>query len=201
MPQIELVIDNDNKPANLLGPKAIIKQCRDAANADSSSDYIRGIPLVDKSCGTTYAWVKYGQSITMGEALTQDFVGKAINGKADVAVWVPCVYLAFRFGTYGFIVMEYINGSTCDDSDAKLVAAAVQSLIAIQGPTSQPGPVGGGPIGHRFFVEWISSMTYHSVEELEKHVNGVSAPLPIALSLLNLRFFPDDDSWRRFSRT
>ena len=84
----------------------------------------------------------------------------------------PCVYqvyLAFRFGAYGFIVMEYINGSICDDSDAKLVTAAVQSLIAVWGPTPKPGPVGGGPIGDRFFVDsWMSSMTYHSVEELEK---------------------------------
>jgi hypothetical protein len=68
----------------------------------------------------------------MGEELTQDFVGQAINGKADAAVRVPCVHLAFRSGNCGYIVMEYIDGSTCDDSDAKLVAAAVQTLIAVR---------------------------------------------------------------------
>ena len=75
MPRIELVIDSDNKPANLLDSKAIVQGCRDAANADSNSNYIRGTRLVDKSRGAAYAWVKYGQSITMGEALTQDCAG------------------------------------------------------------------------------------------------------------------------------
>lgn len=172
MSQIELVIDADNKPDNLLDPKAIVQQCRDA---NSNSNKLRGVPLVNKSHGAPYAWVKYGWYTTMGEALTQDFVGKAINGNPNAAVRVPRVYLAFRSGDYGYIVMEYIDGSTCDNSDAKLVAAAVQSLIAIRGPTAEPGPVGRGPIRHRFFVEWKSSMTYHSVQELEQHINGILA--------------------------
>jgi hypothetical protein len=187
MSQIELVIDTDNKPVNLLGPEAIVQQCRDA-NSDSNN--LRGVPLVDKSHGAPYAWVKYGWSTTMGEALTQDFVGKAINGNPDAAVRVPRVYLAFQSSDYGYIVMEYIDGSICDNSDAKLVAAAVQSLIAIRGPTAKPGPVGGGPITHRFFVEGKSSMTYHSVQELEQHINGVSVstssrPVPLAPSLVS----------------
>jgi hypothetical protein len=173
MSQIELVIDADSKPVNLLDPEAIVQQCRDAAQS-SDANNLRGIPLVDKSRGAPYAWVKYGRSITMSEALTQDFVGQTVNGKADTAVCVPSVYLAFRSGNYGYIAMEYIDGSICDDSDAKLVAAAVQSLITIRGPTAEPGPVGGGPITHRFFVEWKSPMTYHSVQELEQHINGVS---------------------------
>lgn len=129
----------------------------------------------------------------MGEAPTQGFVAQAINGKANAAVRVPSVYLAFRSGSYGYIVMEYIDGSRCDDSDAELVAAAVQSLIAIQGPTAAPGPVGGGPIAHRFFVDWESPVTYDSVQLLEEHVNGASVSLRLALSLLHLRRFPDDD--------
>ena len=191
--QIELVIDGNNKPVNLPDPKAIVQQCRDAAHAQSSdaansySNYVSGIPLVDESRSTAYAWVKYGPTVTMGEALTQDFVGQAINGKADAAVRVPCVCLAFRSGNYGYIIMEYIEGSICDDSDAKLVAAAVRSLIAIRGPTAEPGSVGGGPIKHRFFVDWESSLTYRSVQELERHVNGVNAPLRLALSLSHLR--------------
>ena len=75
----------------------------------------------------------------------------------------------------------------CDDSDARLVADAVESLITIQGPTAEPGPVGGGPIVHRFFMDWQSSVTYKSVDLLEKHLNGVRVPLCIALSLLHLR--------------
>ena len=188
MSQIELVIDGDNKPVNLPDPKEIVEQCHDAARARSSaantnSNDLRGVPLVDKSSGAAYVWVKYGQSITMGEALTQHFVAQAINGKADAAVRIPCVYLAFRSGSFGYIVMEYIDGSTCDNSDIELVAAAVRSLIAIRGPTAKPGPVGGGPIWHRFFIEWESSLTYDSIQELEQHVNGVSVPLRLALSV------------------
>ncbi|KAI6139569.1 hypothetical protein BKA82DRAFT_4223110 [Pisolithus tinctorius] len=178
---IKLAIDADNKPVNLPGPEAIIQLCRDAARArfsatNSNSNYLRGVPLTYESHGATACvWVKYGPTITMGEALTQHFVAQAINGKADAAVRVPSVYLAFRSRCYGYIVMEYIDGSTCDDSDAELVAAAVRSLIAIRGPTAAPGPVGGGPIVHRFFADWESSVTYDSVQLLEEHVNRILA--------------------------
>ena len=199
MSQVKLVIDSDNKPVNLPGTNEIVQQCRDAVHARSSaansdSNDLSGVPLVDKSSGAAYVWVKYGWYVTMGEALTQHFVAQAINGKADAAVRIPCVYLAFRSGNYGYIVMEYINGSICDDSDVKLVAAAVRSLIAVRGPTAKPGPVGGGPIWHRFFFEVESSLTYDSVQELEQHVNGVRVPLRLDLSLLRLCWFPDDDS-------
>lgn len=147
MSQIELVIDSDNNPVNLPSPMEIVQQCRDAARArssapDSGSNNLSGVPLVDKSSGAAYVWVKYGRSITLDEALTQNFVAQAINGDADAAVRIPCVYLAFRSGNYGYIAMEYVDGSICDDSDVKLVAAAVQSLIAIRAPTPKPGPVG-----------------------------------------------------------
>lgn len=69
--------------------------------------------------------------------------------------------------------MEYIDGPACDDSDAVRVAAAVECLIRVKGPTPAPGPVGGGPIKHRFFVDWDSSLTYNTVQVLEDHVNGI----------------------------
>ena len=134
----------------------------------------------------------------MGEARTQHFVTQVFNDKAGAAVRSPYVYVAFQSEGIGYIVMEYIDGSTCDDSDTKLVAAAVQSLITVQSPTVEPGPVGGGPIGHRFFIDWQSSVTDNSFEVLEKHINGVSVPLRLALSLLHLRWFPDDNAQHRF---
>ena len=70
--------------------------------------------------------------------------------------------------------MEYIDGQICGASDFALVAAAVQSLIAIPSPTSAPGPVGGGLIEHPFFIERKSSIWYESVKELGDHINGVS---------------------------
>ena len=179
MSKIELVIDAENKPANLPSPEVIIQQCRRARAANSN---IRGIPLVEESHDSViHAWVKFGWIVTMSEAQTQHFVAQVLNDKAGVAVRSPYVYVAFQSDGIGYIVMEYIDGSTCDDSDAKLVATAVQSLITVQGPTAEPGPVGGGPIVHRFFIDWESSVTYNSVEVLEKHINGASVPLRLAL--------------------
>jgi hypothetical protein len=81
--------------------------------------------------------------------------------------------------------MEFIDGVICSDADARLVAAAVQFLVTIRGPTTQPGPIDGGPICHDFFIDRESSVTYSSVGLLEKHINGVSFPLHSALPLLH----------------
>ena len=70
----------------------------------------------------------------------------------------------------------------CDESDIPRVAAAVQYLISIPSPSSTPGPVGGGPIEHPFFIDRTSSIWYESVEELQNHVNVVSVPPCLALT-------------------
>ena len=194
MVQIMPVIVADNKPVNMPSSEEIFKQVHVARRARSKSNHLSGVPLFDESSGAApYAWVRYGPTITMGEALTHHFVGQALYGKADAAVRVPCVYIAFESNGWGYIVMEYIDGSTCDDSDAALIATAVESLITVRGPTAVPGHVGGGPIRHYFFTERESPITYDSVKELEDHINGVSVPssrpVPLAPSLV-----PDDNS-------
>ncbi|SRR5258708_27481307 len=164
----------------------------------STTTNIHGVrlTLVKRSNNdATYVWVKYGHAITMGEAKTQSFVAQFLNNnKADSAVCAPQVYLAFTWCGFGYIVMEYIEGQICSNSDVALVAAAVQSLITIPSRTSTPGPAGGGVIEHPFFIERMSSIWYESVEELEDHINGVSVPLCLALSLWYLSCFPDDNS-------
>jgi len=45
-------------------PENIVKLCR-AAGYD-----VRGIPLMDESRGVVTAWVKYGPTVAMSEALT-----------------------------------------------------------------------------------------------------------------------------------
>jgi hypothetical protein len=110
----------------------------------------------------------------MGEALTLDWVGKVLNPNSNAAVRIPIVYQAFKRGHSGYIVMEYIDGSLCDDSDVLQVAVAVECLIHVIGPTTAPGPVGGSPIPHRLFVDGESSVTYDTVQALEKHINGIS---------------------------
>ena len=73
----------------------------------------------------------------MGEARTrtQHYVAQSLNDKAGAAVRIPCVYLAFESDGLGYIVSEYIDGSICNNADAALVAATVQSL-----PHHRPGP-------------------------------------------------------------
>jgi hypothetical protein len=101
-------------------------------------------------------------------ALTQDWVGQVPNASPDAAVRIPKVYHAFEHGGFGYIVMEYIDGSVCDVSDALQVAAAVKCLIRVKGSTTAPGPVGGGPITHRSFIEWKSSVTYDTDSSVGK---------------------------------
>ena len=99
----------------------------------------------------------------MGEARTQRFVSQYLEANDNPAVRAPRVYIPFTCGGFGFIVMECIHGQIYGDSDVVLVAAAVQSLIAIQSPTSAPGPIGGGLIEHPFVVDRTSSIRYGSV--------------------------------------
>lgn len=182
MPNVEVFINTENKPDNLSDdPEAIVELVRQAwtkpVNLDLNLNKQRGVPLIDTThSNVPYAWVKYGTSIRRGEARTQQFVAEIVNGDSGYAVRVPVVYLAFQWDDYVFIVMEYIQGSICNDSDVPLVASAVRAMIQIKAPTAEPGPQGGGLIEHPFFVEKMASVTYKSVDLLEQHVNGVSVP-------------------------
>ncbi|KDR86123.1 hypothetical protein GALMADRAFT_54091, partial [Galerina marginata CBS 339.88] len=158
----------------------IIKQCYDLGPSQTTPTNVSGVRLTlakKSENDATHVWVKYGGNIRMGEARTQSYVAQYLDDKADSesAVRAPQVYLAFTWGDWGYIVMEYIDGQICGHSDIARVAAAVQTLIAIPNPssTSAPGPVGGGEIEHPFFVERTSNIWYESVEELEGHINGI----------------------------
>ncbi|KAG8960492.1 hypothetical protein FRC00_000216, partial [Tulasnella sp. 408] len=160
----------DDCPDNLPSRDDIVAMCK-VAGYDC-----RGFPFPNQPSEPILAWIKYGTHVTMGEALTQDMVAKVFNTDPEASVRVPRVYQAFLSRildiSIGYIVMEYIDAPDCDARDSKLVAKAVQSLISVAGPSSAPGPVGGGPIEHNFFYDWTSPITYATVEELEQHVNG-----------------------------
>jgi hypothetical protein len=106
----------------------------------------------------------------MAEALTQDYVARFFIASSRAGVRVPRVYAAFsRDGSYwpiGYIIMQYIDTPDCGERDYQLVARAVQTLIGVKGPSSSPGPVGGGSIIHNFFLDWTSPITYETVDEL-----------------------------------
>ncbi|KAG8922933.1 hypothetical protein FRC01_013435, partial [Tulasnella sp. 417] len=153
--------------------EAIVAMCQEAGYERT------GIPLRYQPSGPVEAWIKYGPNVTVDEALTQDWVAKALEANPEASMRAPRVHMAFSVDTpdcsIGYIVMEYIDALDCDESDFLLVATAVQTLIGLQGPNLAPGPIGGGPIMHTFFVEWTSSVTYKTVEELEEHINGILA--------------------------
>ncbi|KAF6757672.1 hypothetical protein DFP72DRAFT_1065464 [Ephemerocybe angulata] len=163
----------------------IIQKCREACAANPKA-FIRGTPLID-STGTPYAWVRFGYSdVYMEDARTQQYVADIVKQDDAAPVRVPAVYSFFKSQLgRGYIVMELIDGEVCSNADADLVAAAVQYLIAIKAPTDQPGPIGGGPVCHTLFPDVRSSVTYSSVDWLEKHMNGILAHVgrPQRLSL------------------
>ncbi|KIY44911.1 hypothetical protein FISHEDRAFT_77130 [Fistulina hepatica ATCC 64428] len=138
-----------------------------------------GIPLRKEPGGPILAWVKYGANVTRAEALTQNWLAEALDANPEVAVRIPRVYDAFtiptRFFKMGHIVMQHIDAPDCEESDVELVAKAVEWLICLKAPSFAPGPAGGGPVVHTFFYDWVSRITYNTVEELEDHVNGILA--------------------------
>ncbi|CAA7265745.1 unnamed protein product [Cyclocybe aegerita] len=144
-----------------------------AKAANPTSD-IRGVSLVDGS-GATYAWVKFGATITMAEGRTQNYVAQVVNSSVNAPVRIPSVYLTFEWDDWGFIAMEFVDGITPEynERDIAAIAAAVQFLVDIKGPDLVPGPIGGGPIRHPFFLDRESAVSYSSVDWLQQHINNI----------------------------
>ena len=109
----------------------------------------RSILLRDSS-NPVIAFVKYGLTVTLSEARTQDWVARAVNDNPDLNFRVPWVYEAFEVPlarvSIGHIIMEYIDAPDCDANDSGLAANAIQTLIGVKAQDAAPGPVGGGLI-------------------------------------------------------
>ena len=133
MPNIEVFINTKNKPDNLShDPGAIVELIHQVRTKPVNPDLNkqRGVPLIETTrSNVPYAWVKYSTFIRRGKAQTQQLVAEIVNGDSGYAVWVPVVYLAFQWDEYVFIIMEYIQGSICNDFDIPLVASAISSSI------------------------------------------------------------------------
>ena len=153
----------------------IVSKCREDLESG-------GIPLFNRPGGAVIAWVTFGPGITLHQALTQDFSAKKLGANPATLVQVPRVHDFFSietegWGSVGFIVMEYVDAPDCTSGDVQLVANTVQTLIGIQGPTTIPGHLGGGPVVHSFFLDdGTSPFKYRNVNELESHINRVSDP-------------------------
>jgi hypothetical protein len=165
-----------NLPADLPPLDSIVQHCAAAGYCQNGTYFaIEDIPRF---------WIKYGTNITLGEALTQDHVGQIVNADPTSVVRVPQVYLVFLREPCRYIVMQYIAGDTVAhrqpsasryaEGDLAAVAAAVKQLISLHVPAdTSPGHVGGGPIGHDFFLECESTSEYPTVEHLQAQVNKV----------------------------
>jgi len=140
--------------------------------------------------GPTLAYVKYGPSVTLGEARTQIF---AFNSGT---ILVPRVYRAFETRrasgiVFTYIFMEFIDGKTVRDYCLEkhmpadrgwiihAVANAVRRMMEFRVPQgAAPGPVGGGCIQHPFFKDRVAPEQYSSVEELQAAIKSVSNKHP-----------------------
>jgi hypothetical protein len=118
------------------------------------------------------AYTKYGPSVAMGEARTQDYAFKQTKKKDGITIRIPEVYHTCEFDGEACIIMEYIKGKPV--SSGQQVADAVAQLLSILPPEgSCPGPVGGGIVKHPFFKEAVACEVYKSVRDLQDHINNV----------------------------
>lgn len=168
MAAIPLAVESSNLPAWLPTPQDVILKCKKNGHGPSTL-------TVYSPDGSEVAFVKYGRSVAMGEARTQNYIANNVNSDKEIVVLVPRIYYAFRYEGIGYIMMQHIDGNDCNQTDSDVIALAVKRLRSIPSPTTSPGPVGGGPITHRFFADHWSSVQYDSVEDLQQHINNVSS--------------------------
>ena len=170
-----------NVPADLPTHDEIVDLC------DKAGFCRNGVCI--RVSGKPRFWVKYARdTVIRGEGRTQAHVAGVVNSNPASVVRIPNVYLGFSRGDRGYIVMDFVQGTTFAQrkspkgyyykKDIGVVAAAVRQLIDIKMPVgTAPGPVGGGYIGHDFFVECLSALAYPTVRHLEEQINEVCVPL------------------------
>jgi hypothetical protein len=156
-------------PADLPSCDTIVQQCAAAGFRQNGICFeVEGSPRF---------WIKYSDDITLGEALTQNQVAQILNADPTSVVRVPEVYFVFSRQPYRYIVMQHVAGDTVASrqlregkyvkGDVAAVAAAVKQLTSIRVPAgTSPGHVGGGRIGHNFFLDCQSSCEYPTVGHL-----------------------------------
>jgi hypothetical protein len=96
---VNVFIENENKPANIPSYESFDLRPTPAVTPPRSLDKSSDSEVSD-------IWVKFGSDITMGEAKTQCFVAQYLGSNDIAAVRAPRVYLAFMWGSFGFIVSE-----------------------------------------------------------------------------------------------
>ncbi|OAA68020.1 Protein kinase-like domain protein [Niveomyces insectorum RCEF 264] len=128
------------------------------------------------------------------EARTQQFVRDSLDRmppEETTGVSVPRVLRVIECDDdgYGFIIMEYIQGTTLQwifednphmsDDEAQpyfaKISKALRLFLAMPPPAgAKPGPYGGGIIVHPLFQDFVAAVEYTSVDMLEQHLNRVA---------------------------
>jgi hypothetical protein len=128
-------------------------------------------------------FVKYGFYVTIGEAKTQQYFYEKINSQDWATIKIPKIYRAFETGGRTYIVMEYIDIVSYASDEER--ANAVAQLISIEPPSdAPPGPIGGGPIQHCFFMDSQAPREYSTVDEIQVYINNVQITLSSCLTLI-----------------
>lgn len=95
--------------------------------------------------------------------------------RASAAIRIPEIYAVFGADKL-YLIMEFIQTHHIASDIQR--ARAISDLVSIEVPLNiVPGPVGGGHIHMRiFWDDQISDVNYHSIQELEGHLNRVCIP-------------------------
>ena len=117
-------------------------------------------------------FIKYGFTVTVGEANTQRYFYKKIPSQCGTTVKIPKIYRAFETRGRTYIVMKYIDivGYASDEERANAVA----QLVSIEPPSGAAlGPIGGGLVKHCFFTDNEAPEQFLTVHEIQTYINNV----------------------------
>jgi hypothetical protein len=117
-------------------------------------------------------FIKYGFSVTTGEAKNQQYFYKKIHSQRNITFKIPEIYRAFETRGRTYIVMEYID--IVDYASDEERANIVTQLVSIEPPSDAVlGPIGGGLIKHCFFADSEAPKRYSTVDEIQAYINNV----------------------------
>ncbi|KAF8887909.1 hypothetical protein CPB85DRAFT_1566587 [Mucidula mucida] len=128
------------------------------------------------SIGTKY-FVKYNHPRDFWpEIATQIYISEYAQAHADstpLRIAKVIHHFVHDFGGHEFmyLVMEYITLADAPLDLPERMTEAVRWLMGVPAPPGHKfGPLGGGPIRHRFFKDYEAPLVFSSIEALERYM-------------------------------
>ena len=149
----------------------------EASVVEACANVERGYLTACVSIGTDY-FVKFGDPCTLWpEHQTQSYIfDYAMSHPHPDAPRIPQVVHYFRNDGIGYLVMEFI---ALTPPPLDLIDRTTQALVWLSNVPPPPnhviGPLGGGPIRHKFFDDYEAPLLFSSVEALQRYMNRVRA--------------------------